>query len=155
MRLRIARNHSIWQRVEKARYKKESQEKTVLQWPDFFLLRNPFDGARSVLNCRAMYSLAGHLCPVLWGFSTRGFHHVLATKPVRSETSKTDRGLMWRPWFCPGLVAHSFAIEIQPCRAPTSIVPIGSQARGVVYTKQRWPDELRRDSDPLGRLLWC
>jgi hypothetical protein len=28
------------------------------------------------------------------------------------------------------------------------------QARGVDYTKQHWLDELRRDSDPWGRLLW-
>jgi hypothetical protein len=89
-------------------HEKESQEKTLLQWPDFFLLRSPLDGAGSVLNCCAMYSVAGHICPVIWIFSTIGFHHFSATKPVRSDTSKADRVLMWRPWFYPGLVADSF-----------------------------------------------
>jgi hypothetical protein len=89
-------------------YKKESQEKTLLQRPDFFLLRSPLDGAGSVLNFRVMCSVIGHLCPLIRVFSTSGFHHFFATKPVSSETSKAERGQMWRPWFYPGLVAHSF-----------------------------------------------
>jgi hypothetical protein len=59
-------------------YKKESQEKTLLHRPDFFLVRSPLDGAGSVLNCRAMYSVAGHLCTVIWVLSTSGFHCLIA-----------------------------------------------------------------------------
>ena len=55
-----------------------------------------------------MCSVAGRVAPAIWIFSTSGFHHFFATKPVSSETSKAERGLMWRPWFYPGLVAHSF-----------------------------------------------
>jgi nicotinamidase-related amidase len=39
--------------------------------------------------------------------SASGFHRVLATKPVSSETSKAERWSRWRPWFYLGLVAHS------------------------------------------------
>jgi len=70
-------------------YKGRSQEKTPLLRLDFFLLRSPLDGARSVLTYRAM-------CPVdsVVGFSLfsrSGFHRFLATKPVSSETSKAER----------------------------------------------------------------
>ena len=37
-------------------YKGESQEKTHIQRPEFFLLPSPRDRARSVLSCRAMIS---------------------------------------------------------------------------------------------------
>ena len=55
-----------------------------------------------------MCSVAGRDAPAIWVFSTSGFHHFFATKPVSSETSKAERGQMWRPWFYPGLVAHGF-----------------------------------------------
>src|ERR1700688_915039 len=55
-----------------------------------------------------MCSVAGRVAPAIWVFSTSGFHHFCATKPVSSEASKAERGQMWRPWFYPGLVAHSF-----------------------------------------------
>jgi hypothetical protein len=42
------------------------------------------------------------------GFLYQRFSLLFATKPVSSETSKAERGQMWRPWFYPGLVAHSF-----------------------------------------------
>jgi hypothetical protein len=88
--------------------KGEVKKKHPPQRPDFFLLRSPHDGAGSVLNFRAKYSVAGRVAPAIWVFSTSGFHHIFTTKPVRSETSKAERGQMWRPWFYPGLVAHSF-----------------------------------------------
>jgi hypothetical protein len=89
-------------------YKKESQEKTPPQRLEFFLLRSPLDGAGSVLNCHTRRSVAGHFDAAVWVFSTSGFHCLFATKPVSSETSKAERGQIWRPWFYPGLVAHSF-----------------------------------------------
>jgi hypothetical protein len=37
-------------------------------------------------------NLASTTCdPVVWVFSTSGFHRFLATKPVSSETSKAER----------------------------------------------------------------
>jgi Transposase zinc-binding domain len=39
---------------------------------------------------------------------TSGFHRLLATKLVSSETSKARTALRWRPWFYLGLMAHSF-----------------------------------------------
>jgi hypothetical protein len=39
-----------------------------------------------------MCSVAGRVAPAIWVFSTSGFHHFCATKPVRSETSKAERG---------------------------------------------------------------
>jgi hypothetical protein len=89
-------------------YKGRSQEKTLLRWLEFFLLRSPPDRARCVLTYRAMCSVAGHGVPVVWVFSTSGFHRFLATKPVCSETNQAERSSIWRPWFYPGLVAHSF-----------------------------------------------
>jgi hypothetical protein len=59
-----------------------------------------------------MCSVAGRDAPAIWVFSTSGFHHFFATKPVSSETSKAERGLMWRPWFYPGLVAHSPRVRL-------------------------------------------
>src|ERR1700722_1545751 len=89
-------------------YKGRSQEKTHLLRLEVFLLLSPLKRARSVLTYRAMCSVAGQCDPVVWVFSTSGFHRFLATKPVSSETSKAERGQMWRPWFYPGLMAHSF-----------------------------------------------
>src|ERR1700687_4052355 len=73
-------------------YKGGSQEETLLLRPEFFLLPNPHDRARSVLNCRAMDSGAGHGGPAVWIFSTSGFHRLFATKPISSETSKQYGG---------------------------------------------------------------
>jgi hypothetical protein len=78
-------------------YKGRSQEKTLLLRLEFFLLLSPYDRARAVLTYRAMCSVAGHYGPALWVFSTSGFHRFLTTKPVRSETSKAERGQFWRP----------------------------------------------------------
>ena len=57
------------------------------------MLRSPLDRARSVLNCRATGSGAGHCDPAVWVFSISGFHRFFATKPVRSETSKQYGGV--------------------------------------------------------------
>ena len=38
-----------------------------------------------------MCSVAGACDPAVWIFSTSGFHHFFATKPVSSETSKAER----------------------------------------------------------------
>src|ERR1700674_1138432 len=73
-------------------YKGGSQEKTHLLRPEFFLLPSPHDRARSVLNCRAMDSGAGHCGPAVWIFSISGFHCFFATMPVSSETSKQYGG---------------------------------------------------------------
>ena len=63
-------------------YKGRSQEKTHLLRLKFFLLLSPLDRARSVLLFRALRSVAGQCNPVVWVFSTSGFHRFLATKPV-------------------------------------------------------------------------
>src|SRR6202051_213889 len=73
-------------------YKGGSQEKTHLLRPEFFLLPSPRDRARSVLSRRAMCSVVGQGSPVVWIFSTSGFHRFFATKPVGSETSKQYGG---------------------------------------------------------------
>src|SRR6266436_7887700 len=73
------------------RYKGRSQEKTHPLRLEFFLLRSPPDRARSVLTDRAMCSVVGPCDPAVWIFSTSGFHHFFATKPVSSETSKAER----------------------------------------------------------------
>jgi hypothetical protein len=79
------------QRFPRPFYKGRSQEKTHLLWLEFFLLRSPLDGTRSVLTCRAMSSVAGCSGPTVWVFSTSGFHRFFATKPVSSETNKAER----------------------------------------------------------------
>src|SRR5262249_43905492 len=43
------------------------------------------------LSDRTMCSVAGHVCPTFGGSSTSGFHRLLATRPVSSETSKAER----------------------------------------------------------------
>ncbi len=51
-----------------------------------------------------MCSVAGPAGPAIWGSSASGFHRVLATKPVSSETSKAERwsggdhGSIWDSW---------------------------------------------------------
>ena len=69
-----------------------SQEKTHLLRLEFFLLRSPLGRARSVLTYRAMCSVTVQGDPVVWVFSTSGFHRFFATKPVSSETSKQYGG---------------------------------------------------------------
>src|SRR6266849_4564594 len=71
--------------------KGEVKKKHIPFGPDFFLLLSPLDRARSVLLFRAMCSVAGPCDPVVWVFSTSGFHRSFATKPVSSETSKAER----------------------------------------------------------------
>jgi hypothetical protein len=44
-----------------------------------------------------MCSVPGHDGPEVWVFSQGGFHRLLATKPVCSETSKAEPALKWRP----------------------------------------------------------
>jgi hypothetical protein len=46
-----------------------------------------------------MCSAIGRCGPVVWVFSTSGFHRFFVTKPVSSETSKAERWSIWRPWF--------------------------------------------------------
>src|SRR5437879_3928385 len=65
-------------------YKGRSQEKTHLLRLKFFLLLSTLDRARSDLLFRALRSVAGQCNPVVWLFSTSGFHRFLATKPVSS-----------------------------------------------------------------------
>jgi len=51
-----------------------------------------------------MCSAPGRGGPAVWVFSTSGFHRLLATKPVSSETSKAERrssghhGSIWDSW---------------------------------------------------------
>jgi hypothetical protein len=78
-------------------YKRRSQGKKHPLRLEIFLLRSPPDRARSVLTYRAMCPVAGQCDPVVWAFSTSGFHLFFATKPVSSETSKAERGQIWRP----------------------------------------------------------
>src|SRR5271169_5579563 len=78
-------------------YKGRSQEKTPLRRPDFSLLLSPGDEAGSVLTARTRCSVAGYFVPAIWGSPTSGFHRFFATKPVSSETSKAERGQIWRP----------------------------------------------------------
>src|SRR5579864_4234380 len=89
-------------------YKRRSQEKTLLQRLEFFLLRSPRDRARFVLTCRAMCSVVGACAPVVWVFSISGFHRFFVTKPGSSETNKAEPGQIWRPEFYLGLVAYRF-----------------------------------------------
>ncbi len=72
-------------------YKRRSQEKTLLLRLEVFLLRSPLDRARSVLAYCARCSVEGQCDPVVWVFSTSGFHRFFATKPVSSETSEAER----------------------------------------------------------------
>src|SRR5882672_6909659 len=78
-------------------YKRRSQGKKHPLRLEIFLLRSPPDRARSVLTYSARCPVAGPCDPVVWAFSTSGFHLFFATKPVSSETSKAERGQIWRP----------------------------------------------------------
>jgi hypothetical protein len=71
--------------------KGEVKKKHIPLRLEVFLLRSPLDRARSVLLFRVMYSVAGQCDPVVWVFSTSGFHRFLATMPVNSETNKAER----------------------------------------------------------------
>src|ERR1019366_2806523 len=74
------------QRVGLSPDKGRSQEKTPLLRLEFFLLLSSLARARFVLTSRARCSVAGQCNPVVWVFSTTGFHRFFATKPVSSET---------------------------------------------------------------------
>ncbi len=56
------------------------------------------------MTCRTLCSVAGHLGPAIGVSSTSGFHCLLATKPVSSETSKPERrsngdhSSIWDSW---------------------------------------------------------
>jgi len=77
--------------IKSGNYKGRSQEKHIPLRLEFFLLRSPLDRARSVLLFRVMCSVEGQCGPVVWVFSTSGFHRFLATMPVNSETNKAER----------------------------------------------------------------
>ena len=68
------------------------------------MLRSPLECAGSVLTCRTLCSVAGHLGPAIGVSSTSGFHCLIATKPVSSETSKPERrsngdhSSIWDSW---------------------------------------------------------
>ena len=85
-------------------YKGGSQEKTLLLWPEFFLLPSPLDRARSVLNCRAMDSGAGHGGPAVWIFSTSGFHRVVRDEAYSFRNQQAirwsggDHSSIWDSW---------------------------------------------------------
>jgi hypothetical protein len=76
-------------------YKRRSQEKTHLRWPEFFLLRSPRDGAGFVLTGRAMNSVAVSDDPAVWVFPVSGFHRIFATKPIGSLTLVIRAFLVW------------------------------------------------------------
>src|SRR6202171_10755 len=63
---------------------------TSFGW-NFSCFAAPPDRAKSVLTDRAMCSVVGQGSPVVWIFSTSGFHRFFATKPISSETSKAER----------------------------------------------------------------
>jgi hypothetical protein len=86
-------------------YKRRSQEKTLLYRLDFFLLRSPLDGAGSVLNSRAMCSVAGRVGPAVWVFSTSGFHRFFANEAARFRNQQSrisvkfgDHSSIWDSW---------------------------------------------------------
>jgi hypothetical protein len=86
-------------------YKGRSQEKTHLLRLEFLLLRSPLDGAGSVLTARAKCSVAGQLDPVVWVFSTSGFHRFLGDEAhqFRNQQSRTvvnvgDHSSIWDSW---------------------------------------------------------
>jgi hypothetical protein len=73
-------------------YKRRIQEKTHRpSGRTFSCFSAPRGRARFVLPFRAICSVAGPCDPVLWVFSTSGFHRSFATKPVSSETSRAER----------------------------------------------------------------
>src|SRR5476651_2392569 len=59
-----------------------------------------------------MCSVAGRVAPAIGVFSTSGFHHFCATKPVRSETSKAERGQIYEVDF------KGFSYGFRPGRSP-------------------------------------
>jgi hypothetical protein len=77
--------------------KGEVKKKHVCFGWNFSCFAAPLDRARSVLTYRAPRHVLGSGAPVVWIFSTSGFHLFFATKPVSSETSKAERGQIWRP----------------------------------------------------------
>jgi hypothetical protein len=88
-------------------YKGRSQEKTHLLRLEFFLLRSPLDRGRSVLTYRAMCSVAGPCDPVVWVFSTSGFHRLFAIgrlpsdpdiSSIKTSTMITSSNSLRREW---------------------------------------------------------
>ena len=149
-------------------YKGRSQEKTPFLRLEFFLLRSPPDQAKSVLTYRAMCSVVGQGSPVVWIFSTSGFHRFFTTKPVSSETSKAERwsnlativlfGTHWPIAFsgyprgprvgceteCPKHAAPNFSAETRS-RTRVSREPDGHHQRNL----QRWSGLGQRHSSGL------
>src|ERR1700722_4466960 len=104
-----------------------------------------------------MCSVAGQYRAAVWVFSTSGFHHFFATKPVSSETSKAERwsnlativllGTHWPIAFsgyprgprvfweteCPKHAAPNFSAETRS-RTRVSREPDGHRQRN----SQRW-----------------
>ena len=89
-----------------------------------------------------MCSVPGHDGPEVWVFSRSGFHDLLATKPVSSETSKAERRSSGDPWFYLGLVAHSFFWFIRE--------GLGSAVRLRARGTQRLTSRLRLALEPEG-----
>jgi hypothetical protein len=104
------------------------------------LLRSPLDRARKVLTYRAMCSVAGPCDPVVWVFSTSGFHRFLATKPVRSETNKAEQ------W------SNLATIVLSGTRGPSLFLVIreglGSRERLGARGTQRLTNQLRLALEP-------
>jgi hypothetical protein len=114
-----------------------SQEKTHLLRLEFFLLLSPLDRARSVLIYRAMCSVAGQCDPLVWVFSTSGFHRFFATKPVSSETSKAER---WSNFGDHSSIWDSWPIAFSGCpRGPR----VGCETRCPRHTAPNYSAETR------------
>jgi hypothetical protein len=69
----------------------EVKKKTQLQRLEFFLLRSPLDGARSVLTYRTRCSVAGQCDPVDWGFLYQRFSSLVRNEACqfRKQQSRT------------------------------------------------------------------
>ena len=128
---------SQWRRGRFTRpfYKGRSQEKTHPLRLEFFLLRSPLDGTRSVLTCRAMSSVAGRSGTAVWVFSTSGFHRLFATKPISSETCKAER---WSGGDHSS-IRDSWPIAFSGCPRGTRVVgcPRHTAPNGLAETRSR------------------
>src|ERR1700687_1074813 len=84
-----------------------------------------------------MCSVAGRVAPAIWVFSTSGFHYVLATKPVSSETSKAER---WSFGVNHGSIRDSWPIAFSGCpRGPR----VGYETGCPKHTAPNLPAETR------------
>ena len=70
------------------KFYKRSQEKNTSPVAGFFLAVQPAPSSRIVLAFRSLISGRYESPVALLVFSTSGFHRLLATKPVCSETNK-------------------------------------------------------------------